>query len=80
MLGLQPGAPLRTILCLGAHSDDIEIGCGGALLRLIAEHPDAHVWWVVLSGDAQRAREGAEWMAKWKDAHPQFNTVEEGEI
>jgi LmbE family N-acetylglucosaminyl deacetylase len=57
MLGLQPGAPLRTILCLGAHSDDIEIGCGGALLRLIAEHPDAHVWWVVLSGDAQRARE-----------------------
>ncbi len=30
--------------------------------------------------DLDRAREGAEWMAKWKEVHPQFNTVEEGEI
>ena len=34
--------PLR-LLCLGAHSDDIEIGCGGTVLRLLAEHPGAHV-------------------------------------
>ena len=30
-----------TILALGAHADDIEIGCGGTLLRLAEEHPDA---------------------------------------
>jgi hypothetical protein len=30
--------------------------------------------------DLERSREGMAWMAKWKDAHPQFNTVEEGEI
>lgn len=53
----RPG-PL-TVLCLGAHSDDIEIGCGGAILRLIAERPDARCHWVVFSrsGDAQREAE-----------------------
>jgi LmbE family N-acetylglucosaminyl deacetylase len=54
-LGGRPGAPLR-ILCLGAHSDDIEIGCGGTLLRLLAEHPGSSVKWVVFS--ASEAREG----------------------
>ena len=48
---------LRTILCLGAHADDIEIGCGGTLLRLLAEHPGLHVYWVVLSADTTRAEE-----------------------
>lgn len=57
---LQLGAtagPLRSILCLGAHCDDIEIGCGGSLLRLIAENPDVKVTWVVLGSDEQRAQE-----------------------
>jgi LmbE family N-acetylglucosaminyl deacetylase len=45
--------PLR-ILCLGAHSDDIEIGCGGTMLRLLAEHPDAEVRWVVLGSSGER--------------------------
>ena len=31
-----------TMLCLGAHSDDIEIGCGGTMLRLLAERPGSH--------------------------------------
>jgi LmbE family N-acetylglucosaminyl deacetylase len=48
---------LRRILCLGAHSDDIEIGCGGTVLRLLAEHPELEVQWVVLSGNEQRAAE-----------------------
>jgi LmbE family N-acetylglucosaminyl deacetylase len=48
---------LRTILCLGAHADDIEIGCGGTLLRLLAAQPDVHVHWVVLSADEVRAAE-----------------------
>jgi LmbE family N-acetylglucosaminyl deacetylase len=48
--------PLR-VLALGAHADDIEIGCGGTLLRLAAEHPDLDVTWVVLSSTAARAAE-----------------------
>lgn len=48
--------PLR-ILCLGAHSDDIEIGCGGTILRLIAENPDLAVTWVVFSGMGERVVE-----------------------
>ena len=47
----------RAILCLGAHSDDIEIGCGGALLRLTQNYPDLTVYWVVLSASAERATE-----------------------
>jgi len=46
-----------SILCLGAHSDDIEIGCGGTILRLLAERPGSRVWWVVLSSNAERERE-----------------------
>lgn len=48
--------PLQ-ILCLGAHSDDIEIGCGGTILRLSHENPNACVTWVVFSGDERRATE-----------------------
>jgi LmbE family N-acetylglucosaminyl deacetylase len=47
--------PLR-ILCLGAHADDIEIGCGGLLLALLASI-EAAVHWVVFSGDDVRADE-----------------------
>ena len=47
----------KTVLCLGAHSDDIEIGCGGVLLELIHQNPSVNIHWVVLSGDSSRARE-----------------------
>jgi LmbE family N-acetylglucosaminyl deacetylase len=50
------GAPL-SILCLGAHSDDIEIGCGATVLRLLDEHPGSSVHWVVHSATAERERE-----------------------
>jgi len=50
------GQPL-TILCLGAHADDIEIGCGGTILRLLAERPRTSVHWVVMSAPGARARE-----------------------
>jgi LmbE family N-acetylglucosaminyl deacetylase len=54
--GGGPGAPLR-LLCLGAHADDIEIGCGGTVLRLLAERPGSSVRWVVCSSDPLRERE-----------------------
>ena len=60
MLPLSLGrAPRRghELLCLGAHSDDLEIGCGGTVLRLLAELPVARVTWVVLSGSPERAAE-----------------------
>lgn len=56
-----PGAPLR-ILCLGAHCDDIEIGCGGAVLRLLSERPGSTVRWVAFASNPAReaeARAGA---------------------
>jgi len=48
--------PLK-ILALGAHSDDVEIGCGATLLRLLAERPGTEVCWVVLSGGGTREKE-----------------------
>jgi LmbE family N-acetylglucosaminyl deacetylase len=59
MLALQLTArgkgPLR-LLCLGAHADDIEIGCGGTILRLLEERK-CEVTWVVLSASGVRAAE-----------------------
>lgn len=48
--------PLR-VLCLGAHSDDIEIGCGGSILELVRAHPDVSIRWVVFSAAGARAVE-----------------------
>ncbi|MBT3069830.1 PIG-L family deacetylase [Rhodomicrobium sp. Az07] len=45
------------VLCLGAHSDDIEIGVGGTLLHWIASGADLHVHWAVLAANGERARE-----------------------
>ena len=47
----------RSLLVIGAHSDDIEIGCGGTVLTLLAMFPDLHVRWAVLSGEGERATE-----------------------
>lgn len=48
---------VRRVLCLGAHSDDIEIGCGGAILSLIQNSPRVEFYWLVLSSNAERKRE-----------------------
>jgi len=48
--------PIR-VLCLGAHADDIEIGCGGTVLRILSEHPDSEFFWVVFSSGRERERE-----------------------
>jgi len=60
MLGLRlnrgPEAPLR-VLCLGAHSDDIEIGCGGTILTLASADPNTAFHWVVFGAGGERERE-----------------------
>lgn len=46
-----------SVLCLGAHSDDIEIGCGGTILRLLRNFPLARFHWVVFSSNRVRRTE-----------------------
>lgn len=60
MIGLLPDLrgrrPLR-LLCIGAHSDDLEIGCGGTVLELLRSRHAVEVTWVVLSAPGERALE-----------------------
>ncbi|MGB8030149.1 MAG: PIG-L family deacetylase [Terracidiphilus sp.] len=61
-LGLEKSGALQ-VLCLGCHSDDIEIGCGGAILQLAEQFPNCDFHWVVFSAlgprraEAERAAE-----------------------
>jgi LmbE family N-acetylglucosaminyl deacetylase len=55
-LGASPAPPVR-VLAIGAHPDDIEIGCGGTILKLIELGRVSEVVWIVLSGSATRAPE-----------------------
>ena len=50
------GRPLR-LLCIGAHCDDLEIGCGGTVLDWLARYPQVEVSWVVMSAPGERAVE-----------------------
>lgn len=54
---LEDGNRPKKILALGAHGDDIEIGCGGTILRIVEENPDVEVLWVVLGASGQRVDE-----------------------
>jgi len=58
-----PGNEPHRVLCIGAHCDDIEIGCGGALLQLQKSGRKLHIDWVVLTGDEARRAETAAAMA-----------------
>lgn len=80
MFPLALGPPPRggyELLCLGAHADDIEIGCGGTVLRLLAELPVARVTWVVLSGNPDRAREGRRGARGILGRHPGVRVVQQ---
>jgi LmbE family N-acetylglucosaminyl deacetylase len=48
---------VQNLLCLGAHSDDIEIGCGATIRKLTQERPGLAVWWVVFTADGKRRAE-----------------------
>jgi len=57
-LSLSGGdTPVRRVLAIGCHADDIEIGCGGTLLALTRSRPDVEVTWVVLGADGDRESE-----------------------
>jgi LmbE family N-acetylglucosaminyl deacetylase len=53
---VEPGETI-SVLCLGAHADDIEIGAGATILSWIAMGAKLHVRWCVLSGAGSRAAE-----------------------
>jgi LmbE family N-acetylglucosaminyl deacetylase len=58
MLALWPGGqPVRRVLAIGAHSDDLEIGCGGTVIALTRVHGDVSVHWVVLAASEERGDE-----------------------
>ena len=60
-LRLTGGAePLQRLLVVGAHSDDIEIGCGGTILTLTRAVPGLAVDWVVLAASGEREQRGAQ--------------------
>jgi LmbE family N-acetylglucosaminyl deacetylase len=58
MLSLLDPSPVKQLLCIGAHPDDIELGAGGTIMRLIEQNPGLSIRWVVLTGaDTERAEE-----------------------
>lgn len=68
MIALMPdrdgNEPLR-VLCLGAHCDDIEIGCGGTMVQLAAGKQPLKVRWVVFSGGRVRSEEARASAEQW---------------
>lgn len=69
------------VLCLGAHSDDIEIGCGGTILHLAEEFPCCRFHWVVFSAKGVReteARRAAELFAGSRLKGPLCKTFQDG--
>jgi LmbE family N-acetylglucosaminyl deacetylase len=82
-LNLSEGAgePLE-VLCLGCHADDIEIGCGGTILRLIEQYPSCIFHWVVFSAPGLReeeARRAAEcFVGSAKLREPRFHVFPDG--
>ena len=58
-LGLARAVASLRVLCLGAHSDDIEIGAGGTILNWIENGIALDVRWVVFSAPGARAEEAA---------------------
>ncbi len=81
MLTLSLGAgsgPGTNILCLGAHSDDIEIGCGGTILALLQTFGRVSVHWIVLAANQERAAEARMSAEKFLDGTESKTTVVKG--
>jgi LmbE family N-acetylglucosaminyl deacetylase len=69
LIGKKRREPLR-ILCLGAHSDDIEIGCGGTVLKIIETQRKVEFQWVVFSGTPEREKEARKSAEAFLDGAP----------
>lgn len=63
------------LLCLGAHSDDIEIGCGGTILSWLKKHPGASVRWCVFSGAGARGKEAQASAARFLKNAPRNEVI-----
>ena len=74
-LSLLPAQGARRILFLGAHADDIEIGCGGTVLRLCAEPAGLEVRWMVFSSTPERAAEARASAAEFLAGVPSATVV-----
>ena len=56
-LSLNNAREPKCVLLIGAHCDDLEIGCGGTVLQMAGRWPGAKFVWITLSSDAERALE-----------------------
>lgn len=77
----KPASGPFKILCLGAHSDDIEIGCGGTILRLAQQYPGCEFHWAVFSAIGVReaeARRAADLFAGSRLKSSRFKTFQDG--
>jgi LmbE family N-acetylglucosaminyl deacetylase len=66
---------LQRVLFLGAHSDDIEIGCGATVLRLVEEFPKIEITWVVLSAEGVRRAEAEASARAFLGGHKRRNVI-----
>jgi LmbE family N-acetylglucosaminyl deacetylase len=71
----QPEATAARVLAIGAHPDDIEIGCAGTILKLIEQGAVAELCWVVLSGEDGRAEEARKSAAALLQGVPRSEVV-----
>ncbi|MGZ4315523.1 MAG: PIG-L deacetylase family protein [Gaiellaceae bacterium] len=82
MLNLSAAEPLRRVLAIGCHADDIEIGCGGTLLALAESNPGLEVDWIVLAAPGDRAAEArasaAAFLAGVGDARVEVHDFQDG--
>ena len=78
-LDMSAGRQLRRILCIGAHCDDIEIGCAGTLLQLQAAGGLFTIDWAILSGSPERRAEATASMARLV-APPHRGTLTFGDL
>lgn len=81
-LAVRPDRPL-SVLSIGAHPDDIEIGAGGTLLGLAEHQGPVHVRYVVLTGTAERkleARQAAQAFLEGVDLTVDLYDLPEGRL
>ena len=79
-LGVRSSESLK-ILCVGSHSDDIEIGCGGTILRLADQYPSCEMHWVVFNAIGEReaeARRAAQLFAGSRLKGPLLKSFQDG--